>query len=70
MKSRAVQIFEEYIQTEKTREHYTYHLNRFIKYCNLESFDAILALETEDLKEKLEDYVILFKNLGRSSNYI
>jgi len=70
MKSRAVQIFEEYIQSEKTRKHYSYHLQRFVNYYNLESFDSILALKTEDLKEKIEDYVILFKNDGKSHNYI
>jgi len=70
MKTRAVQIFEEYIQSEKTREHYSYHLQRFVNHYNLESFDAILALETDDLKEKIEDYVILFKNDGKSHNYI
>ena len=56
LKSRAVQIFEEYIQSEKTREHYRYHLQRFVNHYNLESFDSILALKTEDLKEKIEDY--------------
>ena len=70
MKSRAVQIFEEYIQSEKTREHYSYHLQRFVNHYNLESFDSILALKTEELKEKIEDYVILFKNDGKCSNYI
>ena len=70
MKSRAVQIFEEYIQSEKTREHYSYHLQRFVNHYNLESFDSILGLKTEDLKEKIEDYVILFKNNGKSHNYI
>jgi len=70
MKSRAVQIFEEYIQSEKTREHYSYHLQRFVNHYNLESFDSILALKTEELKQKIEDYVILFKNDGKSSNYI
>ncbi len=53
LKTRAVQIFEEYIQSEKTREHYSYHLQRFVNHYNLESFDAILALETDDLKEKI-----------------
>jgi len=70
MKSRAVQIFEEYIQSGKTREHYSYHLQRFVNHYNLESFDSILGMKTDELKEKIEDYVILFKNDGKSSNYI
>ena len=70
MKSRSVQIFEEYIQSETTKKYYIYYIQRFVTHYNLESFDSILSLKTEDLKEKLEDYVILFKNNGKSSNYI
>ena len=70
MKSRAVQLFEEYIQSERTRECYSYQLQRFVNYYKLDSFDSILNLKTDDLKEKLEDYVISFKNDGKSPNYI
>jgi hypothetical protein len=57
-KSRSVLIFKEYLQSEKTIEHYTYHINRFAKYFDLPSWDSILALEIIDLKEKIEDYGI------------
>lgn len=67
IKSRTVLIFEEYIQSEKTIEHYSYHINRFTKYFHLENWDSILDLENTDLKEKIEDYVIYFKNQGKSS---
>jgi hypothetical protein len=70
MKTRAVQIFEEYIQSEKTREQYMYNLQRFVIYNKLESVDLILSIDSEELKQKIEDYVILFKNKGRSSSYI
>ena len=70
LKTRAVQIFEQYIQSEKTRTHYRYNLDRFINHYQLDSLDSILSLDIEELKEKIEDYVILFKNNGRSHNYI
>ena len=70
LKTRAIQIFEEYIQSEKTREHYMYNLIRFAIHNNLESVDLILSLDSEELKQKVEDYVILFKNKGKSPNYI
>src|SRR3989338_3652461 len=70
MKTRAVQIFEEYIQSEKTREQYMYNLKRFVIYNKLESVDLILSIDSEELKQKIEDYVILFKNKCRSSSYI
>lgn len=69
-KTRSVIIFEEYIQSEKTREHYSYHLDKFTKYLNLKTWDEILALDISELREKVEDYVILFKNQGKSPNYI
>ncbi|MGY5150361.1 MAG: tyrosine-type recombinase/integrase [Candidatus Nitrosopumilus sp. bin_68KS] len=69
-KSRTITIFEEYLQSEKTIEHYAYHINRFAKYYNLDSWDSVLSLESTDLKEKIEDYIINYKNQGKSANYI
>ncbi len=70
MKTRPVQVFEEYIQSEKTREQYMYNLKRFAIYNKLESVDEILSIDSEELKQKIEDYVILFKNEGKGSSYI
>ena len=70
MKSRTIIIFEEYLQSEKTIEHYAYHIDRFCKHYSLESWDSILALKTIDLKEKVEDYLIYHKNHNKSPNYI
>lgn len=70
MKTRPVQIFEEYIQSEKTREQYMYNLKRFAIFNKLESVDDILLIDGEELKQKIEDYVILFKNEAKSSRYI
>jgi len=70
MKSRSISVFEEYVQSDKTREQYLFHLTKFAEYCKLESIDGILKFESVDLKERVEDYVILFKNQGKSPNYI
>jgi len=67
-KPRSVLLFEQYLQSEKTREGYLYHLKRFSKYYELESIEKIL--EFDNLKEKIEDYVISFKNNGKSVSYI
>ena len=68
--ARSVLIFEQYIQSPKTREQYRYHIEKFVNHYQLSSFDSILSLESEELKQKIEDYVILFKNRGKSHNYI
>lgn len=61
LKTRAIQIFEEYIQSEKTREHYMYNLIRFAIHNNLESVDVILSLDSEELKQKVEDKELRIK---------
>ncbi|MDH3658090.1 MAG: hypothetical protein OEM77_08155 [Nitrosopumilus sp.] len=58
MKSRSISVFEEYVQSDKTCEQYLFHLTKFAEYCNLESIDGILKFESDDLKEKIEDYVM------------
>ena len=70
MKTRAVQIFEQYINSQKTREQYNFLIGKFVKHEQLDSFDSILAINGMDLQKKIEDYVILFKNKGNSSSYI
>ena len=45
-------------------------MKKFAEYNNLESIEDILSMDNQVLKEKVEDYVILFKNNGKSPNYI
>jgi len=70
VKPRAIVVFEQYIQSPKTREQYLYHLTRFTQYYKLKSIDSILEIENTKFKEMIEDYVILFKNNNKSVSYI
>ena len=70
MKSSSISVFESYVQSEKTLEQYLFHLNKFVKHCKLEPIDGILKFESNDLKEKTDDCVILFKIHGKGPNYI
>lgn len=70
MKTRAIQIFEAYLESEKTRKHYNYLLKKFANHYKLESFDSILSINGQELTEKIEDYTILFKEKGMSMSYI
>lgn len=69
-KSRSILIFEQYIQSDKTRSQYRYHIDQFVEYCHLKSPDSILKLDDSKVKEKLEDYIIFRKNKGNSPNYL
>jgi len=45
MKSRSISVFEKYMQSEKTREQYLFHLEKFVEYYKLEIIDGILTFE-------------------------
>lgn len=69
-KTRCVIMFEEYIQSEKTKENYEFQINKFCQWLGLDSWDGVITMDSSDLREKIEDYVILLKNKPVSSNYI
>ena len=70
MKSRVIEIFENSIDSKKTLDLYNFHLKKFAGHNNLESVDQILSIDNQELKEKVQDYVLLFKNNGKSPSYI
>ncbi len=70
MKSRAILCFEDFIQSETTRKSYLYHLEKFRIFNNFNTIDEILSLNNQDLQEKIQNYIRLFKSKGRSHNYI
>jgi hypothetical protein len=45
-------MFEQYINSEKTREHYNYLIDKFVKHGQLNSFDSILSINGVDLQKK------------------
>lgn len=44
MQSRAIQIFEEYLDSQKTITQHKYMIQKFVKDNNLESFNIILGM--------------------------
>lgn len=70
MKSRVIEIFENSIESQKTLDLYNFHLKKFVEHNKLESVEQILSMDNQVLKEKVQDYVLLFKNNGKSPNYI
>jgi len=51
-------MFEESIKSEKTRETYTWYLQKFVDYFELKDFDSILKISKEELQKILATYVI------------
>ena len=54
----------------RVREQYLFLITKFAEHFKLDSLDSILTMSKEELKMKVEDYVILFKNNGKSTGYI
>ena len=70
MKTRAVLMFEQYCKSEKTKVSYNFLIQKFVKHYNLDSYDAILEIDSKVLLQMVEDYVVLLKNAKKSSGYI
>ncbi len=70
MKTRAVQIFEAYLKSEKTIKHYQYLLEKFANHYKLGSIDSILSINGTELQKNIEDFIILSKDKKYSMSYI
>ena len=70
MKTRAVLMFEQYCKSEKTKVSYNFLITKFVKHYNLDSYDAILEIDSKVLFRMIEDYVVLLKNGNKSTSYI
>lgn len=69
-KSRSMILFENYVHSEKTRELYTGLLNNFCKFHQIPSWDTILQFDKNELREKIEDYLLFKKNNGSSLSHL
>ena len=70
LKTRAVQIFEAYLKSEKTIKHYQYLLEKFANHYKLGSIDSILSINGTELQKNIEDFIILSKDKKYSMSYI
>ena len=63
-------MFEQYCKSDKTKVSYNFLIQKFVKHYNLDSYDAILEIDSKILLQMVEDYVVLLKNAKKSSGYI
>jgi integrase/recombinase XerD len=54
-------LFENAIKTEATKRTYKHHLSKFLRFCNTENPETILALSNDQIQTKLEDYLFYLK---------
>lgn len=60
---RSMLIFENSIKSPATRKTYLYHLNRFMKFSNIEDYDVLASTSQETLQIMMEDYVMHLKKI-------
>lgn len=61
---RSYLIFENSIKSIETLKSYKYHLEQFLNFINLKSYDQLAGLDTATIQNFLEDYVIKLKKQG------
>lgn len=61
---RSYLIFENSIKSIETLKSYKYHLEQFLNFTNLKSYDELSSLDTNTIQNFLEDYVIKLKKQG------
>ena len=68
--SRSQILFENYVQSKKTRELYSVMIKGFCNFHNIPTWESILQMEKNLLKEKIEDYLIHLKNQDYSHSHM
>ena len=60
---RSMLIFENSIKSKATRKTYLYHLNKFMSFCKVKTYDELAALPQKTLQISMEDYVMHLKKV-------
>ena len=69
-KTRSIILFENYVHSDKTRSLYSVMIKSFCKYHDIPTWESILQMEKNLLKEKIEDYLIHLKNQDYSHSHM
>lgn len=55
---RSLLVFENSIKSERSRDMYRFHLDKFVEFMKIKDYDALVSLDTDTLQMLLENYVI------------
>ena len=61
-KHRSYLLFEESIKSKYTKKNYISHLNSFLKFTNMNSFNQLTTVSSLELQHKLENYLFKLKH--------
>lgn len=60
-KQRCILLFEESIKSKYTKKNYISHLNSFMKFAKINSYDELLVIRQSQFQHMLQDYLIGLK---------
>ena len=58
------------IKSEKTKENYSMHLDKFRGHFIIKDFDSLTRIKPQKIQEMIEDYVLYLRNKGKSKSTI
>ena len=58
---RSFLLFENSIKSESTKRTYVYHLNKFMTFADVDDFDSLASVDSEQMQILVEDYVMSLK---------
>ena len=56
MQQRSILMFENSIKSEHTRKTYIYHLNKFMKYFEIDDYDSLAAIGSERMQIMMDSH--------------
>lgn len=67
---RSYQVFQGAISRPLTLQQYTYSLNAFCEFSKIKSFDDLAKLDTDEIQNLLENWVLSMSKVGKKGTYI
>ncbi|MBM3896544.1 MAG: hypothetical protein FJ360_02210 [Thaumarchaeota archaeon] len=67
---RSLILYYSAIKSEKTKENYRMHLDKFREYFIIKDFDSLTRIKSEKIQEMIEDYILYLRNQKRSKSTI
>jgi integrase len=58
------------IKSEKTKENYSMHLDKFKEHFIIKDFDSLTRIKPQKIQEMIEDYILYLRNHGKSKSTI
>jgi len=70
MYERSLVLYYSAIRSEKTKENYSMHLDKFKEHFIIKDFDSLTKIKPQKIQEMIEDYVLYLRNQGKSRSTI